>query len=624
MIAAPVLADVKLPAIVSDNMVLQQKSNANLWGWADPGEKVTVKASWQRFFGKSTKADKDGNWKLSIKTPKAGGPYKITIKAGNAITLDNILIGEVWICSGQSNMEFGITKLDNAAEEIAKANYPNIRLFDVPMSASASPKTDVTGKWLECSPETVKTCGTHSGFSGVAYHFGRKLHKDLNVPIGLVTTNWGGTPAKSWTSGQMLLTMPDFAETVKQLNDYDKRLAQWRTKMKDFGPGTKGKWFESELDQAAWKTIKMPKRFEATEIGNFDGMVWFRKTIELGDDMAGKDMSVSLGAIDDLDITYFNGKKIGAMSVWNQARNYKIPGELVRAGKNTIAIRVHDVGGGGGFAGTAEQMYIQLGDKKISIAGNWLYKVAIAQASIPKQPTPLSAVNKWTPTSLYNAMIHPLLPLRIKGAIWYQGENDVPIAKQYQTLFPNMIKSWRNAWEIGNFPFYYVQIAPFKYRKDNSAYLREAQMMTLSTPNVGMAVTMDIGNIHDIHPKNKMDVGERLALWALAKDYGQKDIVFSGPVYKSMEIEGNKIRLSFDYIGSGLMANGGDLTHFKIAGADKQFIDAIAVIDGDTIVVASDKVTNPAAVRFAFTNTAEPNLCNKEGLPASSFRTDNW
>lgn len=627
-LTAQTLADVTLPAVIADNMVLQRQAQCSLWGWADPGEKINVKASWQWFFGKSTTADSDGKWKVSIKTPKAGGPHTITIKAANTITLEDILIGEVWICSGQSNMEMGMTMINNAAEEVAQANYPDIRLFDVTHAISAQPRKDVIGNWVQCSPEAAKTHGTWGGFSATAYYFGRKLHKELNIPIGLIATTWGGTPAQSWTSSEMLLTMPDFADQVKGLssNDAMKNVIQkYEKAMKTIDPGTNEKWFRPQLDDSTWKTIDLPSLFENTEIGNFNGIVWYRKNIDIPDDIAGKDMTISLGPIDDLDVTYFNDTKIGGMNIWNQNRNYKIPGELVRSGTNIIAVRAHDTGGPGGFAGTAPQMYLQAGDKKIPLAGKWRYKVSVNQRNIPQKPvTTPDGVNHKTPTSLYNGMIHPLTPLTIRGAIWYQGESNAIAPKQYQTLFPNMIKSWRNAWNLGDFPFYYVQIAPYNYGKTNSAFLREAQLMTLSTPNVGMAVTMDISNIYDIHPKNKLDVGERLALWALAKDYGQKNLVYSGPVYKSMKIEGDKIRLTFDYTGSGLIAKDGPLSHFTIAGADKKFVPATATIEDDTIVVSSNKVPTPKAVRFAFTNKDEPNMANKEGLPASSFRTDNW
>ncbi|HEG44087.1 MAG TPA: hypothetical protein ENH94_08570 [Phycisphaerales bacterium] len=630
-LTAQTLADVTLPAVIADNMVLQRQAQCSLWGWADPGEKINVKASWQWFFGKSTTADKDGKWKVSIKTPKASNaPHTITIKAANTITLENILIGEVWICSGQSNMEMGMTMISNAEQEIAQADYPNIRLFDAAHAISATPVKDVTGSWVQCSPEAAKTHGSWGGFSATAYYFGRKLHKELNIPIGLIATNWGGTPAQSWTSIEMLLTMPDFADQVKLIPDnsatkkakqkYEKDLAKWQKASKTIDLGTTGKWFRPQLDDSAWKTLDLPSFFQNTDIGNIDGIVWYRRNIDVPEDLASKDMIISLGPIDDRDVTFFNGTKIGETAAWVANRNYKIPAALVKAGANTIAVRVHDTGGAGGFSGTASQMYLQSGDKKIPLAGPWRYKVGM----IPQKPVAPGGLTAHTPASLYNGMIHPLTPLTIRGAIWYQGESNVAAPKQYQTLFPNMIKSWRDAWNLGDFPFYYVQIAPWKYGKTNSAYLREAQLMTLSTPNVGMAVTMDIGNIYDIHPKNKLDVGERLALWALAKDYGQKNLVYSGPVYKSMKIEGDKIRLSFDYTGSGLIAKDGPLSHFTIAGSDKNFVPATATIENDTIVVSSNKVPNPVAVRFAFTNKDEPNLANKESLPASSFRTDNW
>ncbi len=633
-LTAQILADVTLPAVIADNMVLQRQTQCALWGWADPGEKVNVKASWQWFSSNPTTADADGKWKVAIKTPKAGGPHTITIKAANTVTLKNILIGEVWICSGQSNMEMGMTMINNAEQEIAQANYPNIRLFNVKNTISALPLRDVTGTWVPCTPDAARNYGPYGGFSAAAYYFGRKLHKELNIPIGLIAAEWGGTPAQSWTSGKMLLTMPDFAEQVKLLADndtmkkatqqYEKDLAKWQKDIKTIDPGTNENWSRPQLDDSAWKTIDLPSLFENSKIGNFDGIVWYRRTIDIPDDLAGKDMTVSLGKIDDHDRTFFNDTKIGEMNAWNVNRNYKISGPLVKAGTNTIAIRVHDTAGAGGFSGTASQMYLQAGDKKISLAGKWRYKISVDQRSIPKEPDAPADITAHTPTSLYNGMIHPLIPFTVRGAIWYQGESNAHAAKQYQTLFPNMIKSWRNAWNLGDFPFYYVQIAPYTYGYLNSAFLREAQFMTLSTPNVGMAVTMDIGNIRDIHPKNKKDVGQRLALWALAKDYGQKNLVYSGPVYKSMEIEGDKIRLSFDYTGSGLIAKDGPLSHFTIAGADKNFVPATATIENDTIVVSSGKVPTPKAVRFAFTDNAEPNLSNKEGLPASSFRTDNW
>jgi sialate O-acetylesterase len=627
-------AAVKLPAVVSDNMVLQQQSDARLWGWATPGEKVVVQGSWAKASSKPVMADKDGKWKISIRTPKAGGPYTITVKGNNTLTLKNILIGEVWVCSGQSNMEWGLSWMNNAKQEVAEANHPEIRLFDVKNTTASLPLDDVTGQWYECTSESVATCGEFGGFSAAAYYFGRKLQEQLKVPIGLITADVRGTPAESWASSEMLLTMPDFSEQVKTVSDrgalkkamgkYEIDLARWQEAIEKADAGTREKWETPKLDESSWKRIEVPSTFEESQIGEMDGVVWYRTTLELPADLAGKEMTVSLGAIDDEEITYFNGTKIGEVKGWNRARRYKVEGSLVKAGKNVLAIRVLDTRGAGGFAAKPDDMFLQSGEKKVAIAGQWLYRISFDLSSIPRAPRRPGGMSNQSPTSLYNGMINPIVPFTIKGAIWYQGEGNSLKPTQYQTLFPNMIQSWRNAWKIGDFPFYYAQIAPYNYGDRNSAFLREAQMMTLSMTNVGMAVTMDIGDFNDIHPRNKRDVGLRLARWALAKDYGQKDLVYSGPIYKSMQTEGGKIRLSFDYTGSGMVAKDGKLANFMVAGADQTFVQATATIDNDTIVVASDDVAEPVAVRYAFDNAGLPSLFNKEGLPASSFRTDSW
>jgi len=495
--AAPGFADVKLPSVISDNMVIQQGMKVPIRGWAEPGERISIGADWQSLGWYAT-ADKNGKWMVKIDPPKkAGGPYEMTISGKNKITIKNVLAGEVWIASGQSNMEMSVgrfrgfkTGVNNYKQEIASANYPNIRLFTVEKNVADTPQKDCRGRWSVCTPKTI------AGFSATAYFFGRQLHNHLNVPVGLIQTCWGGTPAEAWTSHDVLAADPEFrpitdrfkqawSNHLRSMEDYTRKLTDW-------------------------------------------------------------------------------------LSMAKQAS---------RMGKH-----------------------------------------------IPDEPhKPRSPRGSKSPSSLYNAMIAPLIPYGIRGAIWYQGESNVSRAYQYRKLFPAMIKNWRRDWGQGNFPFYYVQIAPFRYREQFAgAELREAQFMTLSVPNTGMAVTMDIGNVNNIHPTNKQDVGKRLALWALAKTYGDKGIVYSGPIYKSMKVEGDKIRLFFDCVGGGLIAEGGELTHFTIAGKDKKFFTAKAVIDSNTIVVSNDKVKRPVAVRFAWSNTAVPNLFNKEGLPASSFRTDNW
>lgn len=489
------VANVKLPAVFGDNMVLQQQSEVTIWGWADPGEEVTVSACWKA--SASTKTGPDGKWSVKIKTPKTGnGPHELTIKGNYTITLKNILLGEVWVCSGQSNMEMGMKMTANAAEEIAKANFPNIRLFDIAHAIADKPQLDVKGSWVECSPETLANHGTWGGFSATAYYFGLKLHKELNVPIGLIDTSWGGTVAEAWTRREILEENKDFKPIVDRFEENKKNFPQTL------------KNYEKRLKK--WKDATKKAKAE--------------------------------------------GKKA------------------------------------------------------------------------PRHPWKPVARHANSPSSLYNGMIAPIIPFGIKGAIWYQGESNASRAYQYRTLFPAMITNWRTDWKQGDFPFYYVQIAPFKYGKGRaSEELREAQTLTLSLKNTGMAVISDIGNIKDIHPKNKLDVGKRLALWALDKDYGQKNIVYSGPIYKSMKVEGDKIRVSFDYTGSGLKTmDGKEVSHLTIAGADKKFVEAKGVIKGNTIIVSSDAVNKPVSVRFGWSNTDEPNLANKEGLPASCFRTDDW
>jgi sialate O-acetylesterase len=442
---------VTIPHILGDHMVLQQKRAVPIWGWAAPNESVKVCGSWSDDPVSAT-ADADGKWQVKLQTPDAGGPFQVSIEGDNKIILNDVLIGEVWICSGQSNMEWPVRQANNPKEEIAAAKYPNMRFFTVPNQVAAIPESDCEATWALCQPETT------AGFTAVGYHFGRQLHQNLGVPIGLIDATWGGTVAEAWTS----------KKTLHDLGDFDARL----------------KVLETEEDPA---------------------------------------------------------------------------------------------------------------------------------------------IDHNHPSVLFNGMLNPLIPFALQGAIWYQGESNCGRALQYRTLFPAMIGDWRANWRQGPFPFYYVQIAPYVYGPDvNSAQLREAQMLTLDTPNTGMAVTMDIGNIQDIHPKNKQDVGRRLALWALAKTYERSDIVYSGPIYKSMHPDGNKIEIEFDYACGGLKAGPEGLKDFEIAGSDKKFVAAGAELQGESLVVFSPEVAEPVAVRYAFSNTATASLFNGAGLPASSFRTDDW
>jgi sialate O-acetylesterase len=657
---------IELPSVFGDNMVMQQKTEASIWGKAKAGENIEVTSSWGEKV--SVNADVDGKWLEKIKTPAAGGPYEIKVKGKDSeITFKNVLIGEVWVCSGQSNMEMPLVgwppkdTVKDSEREIKNANYPKIRLFTVSKAVSMKPRENCKGSWEECSPETAKN------FSAMAFFFGKELHKELGIPIGLIHTSWGGTPAEAWTSSEYIGKVDDFfdfASNIEKLASQEDGYIKWLSSHRIITPDNedqsagKGVFFNDEkcslpdFDDSGWKTMKLPTLWENTELGIFDGVVYFRKSVNIPDSWLEKDLMLELGPIDDIDITYFNGERVGGyedLGFWAVDRKYKIPSNLLKKGNNIIAVRVVDLQGGGGIYGKEEQMKIypagEANMKPISLAGDWKY-IPIAQYRegnfyvfgaekndfYTTRPA-FKGINQNTPTVLYNAMIAPIVPYGIKGAIWYQGESNVGRDQQYKKLFPAMIENWRAAWKEGNFPFYFVQIAPYIYdglEDPASAKLREAQMATLSTvPNTGMAVTLDIGNVNNIHPANKHEVGRRLALWALAKDYGKQNLVYSGPVYKSMNIQGCRVTLSFDNIGSGLMAKGdssgqGILTGFKVAGADKVFVDAEAYIKGNTVIVYSKEAYNPVAVRYAFTNGSVASLFNKEGLPASSFRTDDW
>ncbi len=485
-------ADVTLPKVIGDHMVLQQEMAVPIWGWADAGEEVTVTLGKCRA---TATADSDGKWMVKLDALEAGGPHEMTVKGKNTITLADILVGEVWVASGQSNMQWSVRASLNPDQEIAAAKYPEMRLFTVARKTADQPQDDCEGSWAACTPETVP------GFSAVAYFFGRYLHKELEVPAGLINTSWGGTPAEAWTSLDAQQGNPVLEPT----------LARWNQQISAYDPEAAQKRYEKALE--AWKQAAQKAKAEGAK-----------------------------------------------------------PPRRPRAPVD------------------------------------------------PRQ-------SPHRPASLYNGMISPLLPFAIRGAIWYQGESNAGRAEQYLTLFPTMIRNWRDKWGQGDFPFLFVQLAPFRYGgadPRNCAELRETQRLTLElVPNTGMAVTTDIGNVKDIHPKNKQEVGKRLALWALAKTYGE-NLVYSGPLYDSMSIEGDKIRVKFKHAGGGLAAKGGPLAHFTIAGKDGEFVPAAATIDGDTVVVHSDQVAKPAAVRFGWADDAEPNLFNKERLPASPFRTDDF
>jgi sialate O-acetylesterase len=640
--AAQAQADAGKPflhPLFSDHVVLQRGVRFPVWGWTTPGSRVTVEMR-----GKTTTAvaDAGGRWIARLGPFDAGGPFTLTVKGTQTVTLNDVLVGDVWLASGQSNMEMGITQVNDAREEVAHADYPRIRLFQVPKIAATSPRTTVNARWLVCNPTNI-AAGGWGGFSAVAYFFGRRLHEELNVPVGLIHTSWGGTAAEGWVSSETLSELKEFVPAVNNLEktwadatrppaDYDKALDDWWSK-NDPGSAAKPAWSEPSFDASGWKRMRLPQFWEDAGLPAYDGVVWFRRTFELPSDWTGKDLLLSLGPVDDRDTTYVNGVRVGALSQWDAPRSYRVSAGLLKPGTNTIAVRVLDTGVGGGIYGKPEQLKIELADggaSPVSLAGEWSYRASVALAELQTQPPQQGGNDFSVPVIRYNGMVAPLLPYAIKGAIWYQGETNVGRAAQYERIMATLIRDWRTRFQSGDFPFLVVQLANYLERRDapvdsDWARLREAQLhVSRNVAHAGLAVTIDIGDAKDIHPKDKQDVGTRLALAALANVYGRK-LEYSGPAYRRMKVEGERVRLSFDHAEGGLVARDGErLKGFAVAGEDGRFVWADAIIEGGEVVVSSPEVKKPTAVRYAWADNPAANLYNRAGLPASPFRTDDF
>ncbi len=620
-------ADVKPASLFRDHAVLQQGMPIPVWGAADDGEKVSVTLDGKTV---STVAH-DGKWSVKLDPLTAGGPYTLNIKGKNEITLSDILIGEVWICSGQSNMERqlglrdGQKPIKNWEAEVASADYPQIRHFGTAQTLALEPQEFVDGEWLVCSPETAPK------FNAVGFFFGRALHQARGVPIGLIHSAWGGTPAEAWTSPDGIKRLPQLDGTLERLAEirknpeaaraeYHRKLERWFEE-NDSGTAAKPAWNGESLDTSSWSTMNLPVMWENAGLPEYNGIVWFRREIDLPAAWADQEVELHLGAIDDVDTTWVNGQFVGGDTVWNKSRVYRLPAGTLKAGRNSIAVRVLDSGGGGGIWGGDPMELVRSDDpaQSIPLDGEWRYQTSVLLADSLYPPTD-PTFGSGTPTVLHNGMIAPLQPYAIRGTIWYQGEANAPQADFYRTLFPNMVEDWRRAWGEGDFPFLYVQIAPYF---EMPPEIREAQRISLDRiPNSAMAVTIDVGDANDIHPADKKPVGERLALAARALAYGEQ-LEYSGPLYQSFEAKGDHAVLSFSHLGSGLVAKDGPLIGFTIAGADGVFHPAKATIVGDTIEVTSDEVSAPTAVRYAWANVPEGNLFNEAGLPASPFATDS-
>jgi sialate O-acetylesterase len=632
LVGTSLKAQIKVPRLIRDSMILQRDVRVNIWGWASANEKITLSLNKKKY---SAKADAAGNWKIILPPTKAGGPHTIELTGKNKLVLNNVLFGDVWFCSGQSNMVHQLNIHDvTYAKDIAEANYPQIRQFWVPNITSLNgPQADLPfGNWQPAVGENVRP------FSAVAYFFAKKIYDEYHIPIGIINASVGGTPIEAWTSEEGLKDFASLQSTIQKnkdtayLNSLTRRSPAVTANRQPRQPQDKGltsspAWYASNYIPKGWKTIAVPGYWEDQGIKDLNGVVWYRKEITVPASMVGKAGRVFLGRIVDADVVYINGKQIGASTYMYPQRRYALPADVLKEGKNSIVVKVTNNGGKGGFV-PDKPYYLFTGNDTIDLKGYWQYKVG--EVFVPRSGQGfggggINAQNQ--PSALYNAMVAPAANYTIKGIVWYQGESNAGKAKEYEKLQPAQIEDWRKKWKQGNIPFLYVQLPNFmeaNYIPSESqwAELREAQLKSLSVANTGMAVGIDLGEWNDIHPDNKKDVGERLWLIAQKLAYG-KEVVFSGPLFQSATINGNKITLSFTHTGSGLVAKDSEeLREFAIAGADKKFVWAKATIEGDKIVVWNDEVANPLYVRYAWADNPDVNLYNKEGLPASPFRTD--
>jgi sialate O-acetylesterase len=625
-----VKAQVRLPRLVSDGMVLQRDADLTIWGWAAAHEPVEIEFLNSRY---KTAADEKGNWNLSLKKLKAGGPYKMEIRAANHITLQDIMIGEVWVCSGQSNMEIPMKRVSWVyPEEIAAAEYPFIRQFYVPRKFNfKEPQKDLSsGSWVAATPETVLD------FSAVGYFFAREIHKKYNVPVGIINSALGGSAAESWISEEAIRQFPQYYTALDKLKDsvFVKKVEdsntqsrkEWMELMRQKDEGHRdpaNPWYRETLNTADWDQMVVPGFWSDTKLGNVNGAVWFRKNVAVAPSQAGKSGKLILGCIVDSDSVFINEKFIGSTGYQYPPRRYDIPPGLLKAGENTIVVKVISNVGNGGFV-RDKPYQIEVEETIIDLKGEWKYRLGAGM-----QPLRFASEITYKPVGLYNAMIAPLIHYAVKGAVWYQGETNAGRPSDYAQLMTALIKDWRKKW-AKEIPFVYVQLPNFGATREQPspsswALLREAQSSLLSTPATAMAVTIDVGEWNDIHPLRKKEVGIRLALAAAKIAYHEEKLVHSGPLYKSMKIKGNKIILSFSNTGGGLVAKGGTPAHFSIADENRNFVWAQAKISGDQIIVWCDQLEKPVAVRYAWSdNPEDANLYNTEGLPASPFRTDGW
>jgi sialate O-acetylesterase len=635
-------------SLFSDHMVLQRGQENPIWGHDRPQQAITLTVEGVNPAPAAVHATAgtDGAWRLNCPVLPAGGPYRLRIRGSSEKVIDDVLVGDVWLASGQSNMEFPLERARGAAAEIAAANFPTIRSAKIRQTTAQSPQANVETSWQVCSPATA------SSFTAVGYYFAREVQKHTGVPIGIIDSTWGGTRVEAWTSREALRpvmpTMDDElgrlvtseAELAKLRADYAAQLHVWEQKSfpQDTGIDAKASaWVQPDFDDHGWRTMTLPGSVQGHGF-KFNGAFWFRRTVDLPAAWAGHDLVLNLGAIDDFDDTFFNGEPAGrtredTLDAYQVHRHYTVPGRLVHAGANVVAVRVFDRYGDGGLMGPGDAMDVESSaapDTKLNLTGAWRWEVereiplvsGAVYATAPQPPPGLAMPN--SPTALYNGMIAPLVPYGLKGFIWYQGEANVNAHASYRDRFTAMIRDWRARWGQGTLPFYFVQLASFT-ESPGWPYLREAQAETLAEPDTGMAVIIDIGEEHDIHPKDKLDVGLRLALLARAGAYGEKNLVTAGPSLDRVEITGGSVRVQWhDAGGLRTRDHAAAVLGFALAGADGVYHPAEARIDGDSVVVTSRDVAVPLTVRYAWADWPMVNLENGAGLPAAPFRTDGF
>jgi sialate O-acetylesterase len=622
----PCYGTVRLPQLVADGLVLQRNAKVKIWGWADAGEKITVNFQHKTY---RTVTDQNGSWKITLQPMKAGGPYTMEIAGNNHITLRDILIGDVWFCSGQSNMVLPMERVkERYPDEIAHANYPQIRNFFVKTESDVTKQHSdlLPGKWVKADPVTVL------GFGAASWFFAKQLYQKYHVPIGIINSSVGGTPIEAWISSDGLKDIQSYHNRIAQFSNpafmdsvLKKRPEPAEPLDADKGLNEAKPWYDTTYMPHKWYHFWLPGYWADQGVKGLNGVVWFRKEITLPASVQGKAAKLFLGRIIDADQTYVNGRQVGNITYQYPPRRYTVPAGLLKPGKNIIVVRVTNTSGKGGFV-PDKRYYLAIAGDTTDLRGDWQYKVGQVFEPVRVKPE-FSAQNE--PTGLYNTMVAPVINYTIKGMVWYQGESNTSRAFEYGKLLKALIADWRNSWQQSNVPFIYAQLPNFnevQYSPAESslAQLRNGQLSALKVPNTGMAVTLEAGEWNDIHPLNKKTVGERLARAAEYVAYGDVNVVPSGPIYQSAKIDGDKVEVTFKNTGSGLVAaDGEELSQFAIAGADKKFVWAKAVIKGDKVLVWNDKIPAPLYVRYAWADNPEgANLYNKEGLPASPFQTD--